>query len=650
MNPHPTRLARRHAAWLLLAVLTTIAAYWVGLQGPFLLDDDMNFAVIQRWQAGQVTFAEVLFGNTTGSFGRPVSMATLALSAWLGGYQPFAFKLGNLVVHLLCGLVIYRLVAAMARRDSDLCNSAEAVAALIAALWLLHPLQASTVLYAVQRMAQMSTLFVLLGLWLYMALRGRLLDQGADRNALIGLFLGIPLLLVAGALAKENALVLPALCLVLELGYFSDRPRPHTVKAFFGIYLVLPFLLGLIWFAMHPARLMGGYLRRDFSWQERLLTQARALCDYLWQTLAPAPSRMGVYTDDFTVSTGWLTPPTTLVAILALLGISVAAWQLRRRIPGLLVGWGMFLVGHAIESSFLPLEMYFEHRNYLPMLGVLFALVSLAVATGNVLRKHGLNPGRIGVTLGLCVVALLAIATHGRARVWSSDQLIAEAGIEAHPESMRAQMALIRVALRDNDIPRARQRLLILTRSTRPRIRAQGHLILINVDCATRRAANPADLTAAVANAPTRITQDEQETFGLLYGNTAGGCKGVTDAALGQAAEAFLDHAQTQPDWLSEKASLAHVGAQFHARSGNWPRAHGLALRAWQPGMSAATAAILVRSQLATGDLAGAERTYREAASRINPGDQDDVAGMRWLRKLIDAAAGSNPQLSAPVR
>ena len=45
-------------------------------------------------------------------------------------------------------------------------------------------------------------------------------------------------------------------------------------------------------------------------------------------------------------------------------------------------GIAWFLVGHSIESTVFSLELYFEHRNYFPgvglflLAGVLFALVA----------------------------------------------------------------------------------------------------------------------------------------------------------------------------------------------------------------------------------------------------------------------------------
>lgn len=634
---HPRSRALRPVLWLCGALVLTCLVYLPGLRGPFVLDDLYNLQPIEAWLKGQVSLQALLFNGTSGMFGRPLAMATLALSASLGGFEPFAFKLGNLLVHLLCGGSIFLLVRHLGQLDPRLRGMGDGTAVLVATLWLLHPLQASTVLYSVQRMAQMSTLFVLVGLWLFVSMRSRI-QRGPDRNTLIALFAGIPALLAAGFLSKENALLLPALCLVVELGYYRDAERPREIKAFFGLYLLLPLLAGLAWFAIEPARLLGGYLRRDFDLQERLLTQARALCDYLWKVVAPNPPRMGVYTDDFIVSTGLLSPATTLASILVLLAISATAWKLRARLPALFVGWGIFLVGHSIESSVIPLEIYYEHRNYLPLLGVLLALVGMAVAAGDALGNRGVRSGRIGRVLCGALIALLAFGTFARATIWSSPESLALTAVANHPHSVRANMALVDAALDHGNRELVAQSLQRLTEAENPRTRASGYLNRFYLACALDNAGNPDDLMRGVAQMPARMTYAEPELFGLLFERSAAGCGEVDAAMLGVALAGMVDRAVEQPDSDWAKWQLRYLAARFYERAGLWTRTRQQAQLAWQPGAEPAVAGLLVRAYVATGDLAGAERVYAQAATRIDKASPGDVAGLRWLRSHIEAA------------
>ncbi|MGO4776033.1 tetratricopeptide repeat protein, partial [Lysobacter sp. 2RAB21] len=138
--------------------------YSVGLDGPYLFDDTFNLMPVRLWAAGRLDWSEVMFGNVSGILGRPVSMASFMLSAAIGGATPLDYKVGNLAIHLVCSVVIFRLLQRLMAANHRSPDTVTVSAGLLTALWLLHPLHVSTVLYAVQRMAQLSTLFVLLAL------------------------------------------------------------------------------------------------------------------------------------------------------------------------------------------------------------------------------------------------------------------------------------------------------------------------------------------------------------------------------------------------------------------------------------------------------------------------------------------------------
>ena len=63
-------------------------------------------------------------------------------------------------------------------------------------------------------------------------------------------------------------------------------------------------------------------------------------------------------------------PSTTALSLLAWVGAVAVALLLRKRYPLLVFALLFYLVAHSMESTILPLEMVFEHRNYLPSVGV----------------------------------------------------------------------------------------------------------------------------------------------------------------------------------------------------------------------------------------------------------------------------------------
>lgn len=627
-------------AWLLMAfaVAATALVYWTGLQGPFLLDDEVNLRSIPEWLDGKLGLYTLVFDRGAGMFGRPLSMASFAFNSLVGGYAPFSLKVGNLIAHLLCGLAIFCFLRLLLRRDPLLQPRASLYAAVVASLWLLHPLHASTVLYVVQRMAQLSTLFILLGLWLYVALRQRLV-RGPSLVASAGLLLGLPVMTALAFLSKENGILLPLLCAAVELAYFSGTKRPGAVRAFHLLYVGLPALAGMMLFTLKPERIIGGYTGRDFTFAQRMLTQPRALCDYLWKLVVPNPPRMGVYTDDFVASTGLLQPSTTLIAILAISTISIAAWHWRKSLPGLFFGWFFFLAAHALEAGPIPLELYFEHRNYLPAVGILIALLVLTVAAGNALERGGLRPGRIGVMLAVGIFAVLAFGTHGRAKVWRSERLIAESSLLAHPYSLRANVAVMTSSIRDGDLANAKAAIERLISSPIARHRSLGHSFRLLTECEFDHRGRREDLEAFVTQSPLPLTLSEAQPFNLVYFVTAKqDCGGVPDPVIGHALAQLADRAKTNADTDTIKIRIRYQSASFLLRANQWRAALEQAKLAWQPNSDTPIALPLVLSQLHVGDIKGAKQTLREVEARADMSNAQEKGSIDWLRKQIDSA------------
>jgi len=185
--------------------------------------------------------------------------------------------------------------------------------------------------------------------------------------------------------------------------------------------------------ATHPAWLESGYAERDFTLIQRLLTEPRVLCDYLVWILLPLPRWMGVYHDDIVVSTSLLSPLSTLASILFFIALVVVAWRIRKRAPALAFAVGWFLVGHSMESTILPLELAFDHRNYLPMAGLILGIVCLV---GPWLYAR---TGRFAVLAFAVVAVTFAGTTATWAYAWGDPLRLALIMAHDHPESARAQ-------------------------------------------------------------------------------------------------------------------------------------------------------------------------------------------------------------------
>src|SRR5690606_37588290 len=148
--------------WVLGVAILTAIVYFPGLNGPFLFDDPPNILIpFQAWLDGKTGWQELVLGNRSGMLGRPISMLTFLANASTTGLSVVPFKATNVAIHILSGVLIYILLERLLACDPNLKVKARAIALLVTAIWLLHPMQVSTVLYVVQRMAQLSAFFTL---------------------------------------------------------------------------------------------------------------------------------------------------------------------------------------------------------------------------------------------------------------------------------------------------------------------------------------------------------------------------------------------------------------------------------------------------------------------------------------------------------
>ena len=161
-----------------------------------------------------------------------------------------------------------------------------------------------------------------------------------------------------------------------------------------------------------------------------LLTEPRVLWLYIRWTLFPRLGDLGLYHDDIVISTGLWSPPTTAMAIAGLLLLAAAALATARRWPWFTFGVAWFFTGQLLESTVFPLEIAFEHRNYLADLGVLFALLGCML----LLRPRFSRAGLRVTLVGLLTLAYAGV-TLARSHEWRNPLSLASAEAANHPAS-----------------------------------------------------------------------------------------------------------------------------------------------------------------------------------------------------------------------
>ncbi|HVC37381.1 MAG TPA: hypothetical protein VNF46_03155 [Gammaproteobacteria bacterium] len=432
-------------------LVTTLLAYWPGVRGPFLFDDYPNIVnnlAIRITSLAPHQLLRAAFSSHSGLLYRPLSMLSFALDYHFFGDSSFSFKLTNVLIHLVNALLIlwltWRLLVNCKRRYRfEWSNSVIGWASvLIASAWALHPLNLTAVLFIVQRMTSLAAFFTLAAILAYVYGRERML---AGKTGLPLVWLLTPFFGLLGLLCKEDAALLPLYLLVIEWLLFGFRVRDSriakNVAVFYIVGLVLPGILGLAYLVSH--RFWLGYAGRGFTLPERVLTEFRVVFLYVKWTFIPDIRHLALYHDGLAISTGLLHPATTILSLLALIALlALAIWQRRRR-PLLSLGILFFFAGQMMESTVLPLELAFEHRNYLPDYGLILAFFSLLLlpVTLDVGSKIHV---RLSLRWAIAVIVLpvLFSVTLLRAYEWRSYLDFSYYEARHHPQSERALYVL----------------------------------------------------------------------------------------------------------------------------------------------------------------------------------------------------------------
>ena len=214
---------------------------------------------------------------------------------------------------------------------------------------------------------------------------------------------------------KEIAATLPLIILIYEWYFFQNLSLAwlkKNMKYLLGLLAVLG-IISILYFGGNPMeKIASAYGYRDFTMEERVLTQSRVVFFYMSLLLFPLPSRLNLI-HQFQISNSLLDPVTTLISIMFIFGLIVLAFYIAhtQRIFSFCILW--VFINLAIESSIIALELIFEHRLYLPMVGFAFTVSWLLY------RFYSKRPLLI-IGISIAVIAALSIGTYARNGVYEN--------------------------------------------------------------------------------------------------------------------------------------------------------------------------------------------------------------------------------------
>lgn len=433
-----TKAIKSDSAVLIAFFVITLSVVWlynVGVNEFFYFDDYINLNALENvggvndWGSAK----QYIFGNTSGRTGRPVSMASFLLNDNAWPSMAASFKQTNIWLHALTGLLLFWFVFLLVRISSN-SNNAAYVAFFVAAVWMVNPFHVSTVLYPVQRMAQLPTIFSLLSMIFYLKARCLLFD-GQTRIAVL-LFSLVGLFFVAGVYSKENGALIPLFIVLVELWLSHSLPwRDGWLKRMFWALsafaiLVIAFVIG---YSVYNNGLFEVYPGRDFTPYQRLITQPSIILFYMKELFFPSLYTSGLYYDDWSALASFRQAEAWVSSLIIVILIWASVLLFKRRVYS---GFAIlfFFAGHILESTALNLELVFEHRNYLPSLFLGFVWLDVCAT----LKRFS-----SGVYLLLAIpLVIFPVFAFDRSSLWASKLEFSAYLVENRPQSVRSHVEL----------------------------------------------------------------------------------------------------------------------------------------------------------------------------------------------------------------
>lgn len=408
-------------------VLAVWLMFFPALPGIIQFDDLGNLSKLDTVTGLDSSAWHWLQQGIAGPLGRPISLASFTLQFYQWP-EPYALLLWNIALHIINALLVFWLSLLLAQRLGTVGNNSLAIAFLTALCWAILPLLNTSTLFIIQRMTVLCGTFTLAGLIAYLKVRG---TADAPWNQQL---LALVLLAAFGtlaALSKETGVLIVVYGLIIELCVLISRPHRQRRASLVALALTLACMLLLARLLPILSWSPATELQRGFTVTERLASQGVLLLVYLKGLFIPIPGELNPYRG-FGVSHDAFRTLWGVGLWIALMLSPLIAWWRGWRWLALALAW--FFYGHIAESGWVPLEIYFAHRNYFPAVGLVFALAYLIWSKQ---QDSGVWRGIFAI-----YIVLLGGLTWMNTSLWGQSLLAGEIWAKEQPQSIRAAMNL----------------------------------------------------------------------------------------------------------------------------------------------------------------------------------------------------------------
>jgi tetratricopeptide (TPR) repeat protein len=392
----------------------------------FILYDDGDYVTQNKMVQGGLTLEGIKWAFTTFNSANwhPLTWLSHMTDCELFGVNAAGSHFINALFHAANTVLLFTLWVQMRRPKNSSPDAPDAfwLAALVAALFALHPLHVESVAWAAERKDVLSAFFGLLALICHAQYTAN--DKGCRSPAY---WLAL-IFFACGLMSKPMLVTLPFILLLLDYWPLQRLKTPMLWKL---LSEKIPFFLltAVSCVVTYEAQKTGAVrsltdVPLPYRLENAVVTVVAYLGKLFWPTHLAVIYPMPHYI-----------PPATFLASLAvLIFITVAAWLMRKNAPYLLFGWLWFLgtlvpvIGLVKVGDAAMADRYM----YLPSIGLF-----VAVAFGAQKFSSRLPPFVLPVAAAFVLIAL-ACVTERQLQFWRDDETLFKHAMEVTTDNVDA--------------------------------------------------------------------------------------------------------------------------------------------------------------------------------------------------------------------
>jgi len=382
----------------------------------FLNYDDQLFIIENKTLIGSVSNLSKVFTTGIWSFihfvssydyYRPFLILSMMLDAQVGGSSPVIYHVSNLVYHIVACLLVFTLLVKL--------NIEKKSSLLLSLLFAVHPVVTQAIAWIPGRNDTLLTIFILASFINFI--------KYIETGKVIFMTLHF-LFFFLGLLTKETAVLLPVICLLYSTLLVQNRISSRNTI----ISIIIWTLLSIIYFYARAKAI--GNTENQVTFQmlfETVIYRLPAIVQYIGKIILPVNLSVKPLQQNTSYTPGIL----SVLLITVLLFLSK-----EKNYKQILFGltWFILFLTPVLSLPTIFNNNIFEHRAYLPMIGM------LVVLNESVLFKNKFFAGRNGLIIGFGMTILFFFISFNHSKYFKTAFIFWQNAALNSPNDAEAQL------------------------------------------------------------------------------------------------------------------------------------------------------------------------------------------------------------------